>query len=885
MNLNAQHSLVAYRTGTTEQCVADISMKILAISGDVFTRRIVLPLAGMIALAITLVVGFVIVSAGGQNRLEVESSTKLAQTAFVVKKTEMARNLKDYAVWEDAYKNLHENMNFEWASTDGNVGANIYNGLGYDMAFVISPSGAIKYSVIEGIPQHADTTQLIPEELTKISHVSSKTPEPVVAMMRFGDNLLLVAATGILPPSLDPSTLPPDKRSVLIFAKKIDAAFLSRVSGEYLLDDLSAISDISSSKGAYIPLVAQDGELLGYMTWTPTQPGFELLKLLLPPLLISVIILCAFAGLVVRKVRKSTVELEESARTVESYAETLEESESRFRDVAEASSDWIWESGPGLQFIYLSSRFSDVTGISAASVLGRPIEQFFSSDNESDGWSKLRQDTQHHDSFRDLRCSYRDAGGRTRICRLAGRPVKKNASFIGFRGTATDITEEVEANAKANHLALHDALTELPNRLLFRERLDMALKGAKKNTSRIAVLFLDLDNFKEVNDTMGHGAGDVLLQQLAKRLNHCMRQNETVARLGGDEFAIIQVGVNQPVEAGALSRNLVETIRAPFEIEGQEIHIGVSIGVAIPEQGDTPEKVLKNADIALYRSKQAGRGTVRFFEAQMDTELQARKALESDLRQAMVKNEFELHYQPVLNLENREIVAVEALIRWRHPVRGLVPPFEFISLCEETGLIISIGEWVLRTACRQALEWPKIRMAVNLSPVQFRNKELATTIGQILQETGLSPSMLELEITESVLINDASAAVEILNSLKAIGVRIAMDDFGTGYSSLGYLNSFPFDKIKIDRSFISRLSDQDKSFAIVRSVIGLGNSLNMTTTAEGVETIEQANFLLAEGCDQVQGYFFGRPMPASEFNELLRDSNLDQGNLTVTAAA
>jgi diguanylate cyclase (GGDEF)-like protein/PAS domain S-box-containing protein len=860
-------------------------MKILAIPGDVFTRRIVFPLVGMITFAIILVVGFVIVSAGGQNRLEVESSTKLAETAFVVKKREMARNLKDYAVWEDAFKNLHENMNFEWASTDGNVGANIYNGLGYDMAYVISPTGEIKYSVVDGVPQLADLAHGIPKGLNEISQASRKTLEPIISMMHFGNDLLMVSATAILPPSLDLTTLPPDKRTVLIFAKKIDETFLSRVSGEYLLDDLSVIADISFSKGAYIPLTGENEEVLGYITWTPRKPGFELLKLLLPPLIISIVILCAFAGLVVRKVHKSTADLEESARTVESYAETLEESESRFRDVAEASSDWIWECGPGLQFVYLSSRFSDVTGISAATVLGRQIEHFFSSDSGSDGWNKLHTETQQRDSFRDLRCSYRDAGGRSRICRLAGRPVTKSGSFVGFRGTATDITEEVEANAKASHLALHDALTELPNRLLFRERLEMALKGSQKKTARIAVLFLDLDNFKEVNDTLGHGVGDILLQQLAKRLDQSIRPTETVARLGGDEFAIIQVGVNQPVEASALSRRLLESVKSPFQIDGQEIHVGVSIGVAIPEPGDTPEKVLKNADIALYQSKQAGRGTVRFFEAKMDTELQFRKAMESDLRQAMLKNQFELHFQPVTNLENGEIVAAEALLRWIHPVRGIVAPSEFIPLTEETGLIISLGEWVLRAACRQALEWPDIRIAVNLSPVQFRNKELAATIGQILQETGLPPSRLELEITESVLINDATSALAILSSLKSMGVRIAMDDFGTGYSSLGYLNSFPFDKIKIDRSFISKLSDEDKSLAIVRSVVGLGNSLNMITTAEGVETAEQANYLQAEGCDQVQGFYFGRPMPAIEFHKLLEDRRLMQKNPAIAVSA
>ena len=311
-------------------------------------------------------------------------------------------------------------------------------------------------------------------------------------------------------------------------------------------------------------------------------------------------------------------------------------------------------------------------------------------------------------------------------------------------------------------------------------------------------------------------------------------------------------------------------VKVPFKIDDQELYVGVSIGVALPEgEADDPERLLKNADIALYRAKQAGRGTTRFFEAHMDLELQARKALEYDLRQASLKNELEVFYQPLIDVDSKEVTAVEALIRWRHPTRGLVSPIDFIPMAEETGLIIPIGEWVLRTACKQVLEWPNLRVAVNLSPIQFRNRDLVQTVKQVLAETGLAPERLELEITESILINDTQAALVILSALKEIGVNIAMDDFGTGYSSLGYLNSFPFDKIKIDRSFISTISDTDKSTAIVKSVISLGRSLSMITTAEGVETSEQSRFLRQEGCTEVQGYFFGRPVPASELSTFL----------------
>ncbi len=682
----------------------------------------------------------------------------------------------------------------------------------------------------------------------------------------------MVAVNSILPPSIDRATTNPDDLSTLIFVKKLDDTFLTRMGAEYLLEDLHIVRDPALLQPASIPLADSAGKTLAYLTWTPATPGYELLSLLLPPLGIAILVLGAFAWLVVNNARRSTSALEDSARIVESYAQTLRESEARFRDVAEASSDWIWECDPDLRLIYFSARFSEVTGISAASVLGKPLEQFFASDSETDGWAQLLEGTNEHSTFRDLRCFYRDVSGNSRICRLAGRPiVDATRGFIGYRGTATDITEEVEAQARANHLALHDALTGLANRVLFHERLDGAFEGKRRDTQFISVLCLDLDHFKEVNDTLGHGFGDALLVKVAERLRLCVRPGDTVARLGGDEFAIIQVGVAGPDEAAALSLRIVDVIKEPFIIDGQELHIGVSIGAAVPDESNNdPEKLLKCADIALYRAKQTGRGTVRFFEPRMDNELQARKSLEYELRHALNRDEFILNYQPLIDLRSQRVTAVEALLRWHHPEHGPISPETFIPIAEKCGLITPISEWVLRTACTQVLKWPDLRVAVNLSPVHFRSRELIDTIKSVLKETGLAPERLELEITESVLIKDTAAALDILNALKALGVSIAMDDFGTGYSSLGYLNSFPFDKLKIDRSFISSLEDQEKSRAIVRSVLSLGESLQMTITAEGVEKVEQVEFLMREGCQQVQGYFFGRPVPARELTAFLR---------------
>lgn len=835
-------------------------------SGKDFTRRIVFPMASVLVVAILVVIAFVVLSARQQNNLEVDASTKLATTALQVKAREVGRNLRDYTVWEDAYKNLHEKVDLEWAATDGNIGANIYEGLGYEMAFAVDSSGKTVYALINGVPQKVEALSVMPRGLRDLLHVASIQTDPVTSVIKSGSDIYLVAANGLVPPSVERSSVKSSELTMLVFAKLLDQKFLDRIGHDYLLSDLKISLEAANSAEASIPLMSQDRVFLGLITWSPFKPGYQLLRFILPPLGIVLAVLTAFAVLVVRNARRSTKALEESAKTVEAYAQTLKESEVRFKDVAEASSDWIWESDQTLRLVYFSARFTEVTGLAAASVLGKTFKQFFSSDSDTDGWRRLIEGTHDHTSFRDLRCCYRDADGHTRICRLAGRPIlAPTGEFLGFRGTATDITEEVEAQERASHLAHHDALTGLPNRVLFRERLNVALAANAEQTSRISIICLDLDHFKEVNDTLGHGAGDVLLQQLSSRLMGCIRQHDTVARLGGDEFAIIQVGVNQPLEAEELSRRLIEEVRAPFTIEGQDLHIGVSIGIAIADTTSSdPERLLKNADIALYRAKQGGRATYRIFEAQMDAELQEKKALEYDLRQAVLKDELEVHYQPLIDLQKREVAGVEALVRWRHPVRGLVSPADFIPLAEETGLIISIGEWVLETACRQGLEWDDVRVAVNLSPVQFRNRELVETVRQVLVKTGFEPARLELEITESVLINDATAALEILSGLKALGVKIAMDDFGTGYSSLGYLNSFPFDKIKIDKSFIGDMSSKDKSGAIVKSVISLGQSLNMTTTAEGVETSQQAAFLRQEGCDQLQGYYFSKPVTATE---------------------
>ena len=381
----------------------------------------------------------------------------------------------------------------------------------------------------------------------------------------------------------------------------------------------------------------------------------------------------------------------------------------------------------------------------------------------------------------------------------------------------------------------------------------------------LAVLCLDLDNFKGVNDTLGHPIGDGLLGAIAERLRGTVREGDTIARLGGDEFAILQADAT-PQAAGALARRLAEIISEPIEIDGQEINSGVSIGIALaPNDGSAADHLMKCADLALYRAKAEGRGTFRFFEPDMDARIQARRALEVDLRRALAAGEFALAYQPQINLASNDLVAMEALLRWNHPERGAVPPAEFIPLAEEMGLIVPLGEWVLREACKDAARWPDpIKVAVNLSPVQFRKRGLVTMVTQALAAARLAPHRLELEITEAVLLQDDEAIVTMLHELRALGVRISMDDFGTGYSSLSYLRSFPFDKIKIDRSFVKDIDRNRDSAVIIKAIASLGHSLGIETTAEGIETEEQLELVRRAGCTEMQGYLVSPPRPASE---------------------
>lgn len=550
----------------------------------------------------------------------------------------------------------------------------------------------------------------------------------------------------------------------------------------------------------------------------------------------------------------------------------------RLRQLADGAMEGILIHRAGL-VLDANTAFCDLVGAPLAAVRGRPVSELFAVPSgqcapweaSGPGTGRARQEVEVH-----------APEGAVPVEALSrGITYKEQpAQVLAVR----DIRERRAAEERIRHLAHHDGLTGLANRTLFGERMEHALAAAGRTGGVVAVLCLDLDRFKAVNDTLGHAAGDLLLQQVAARMLAAVREGDTVARMGGDEFVVLQAGGRQPHAATALAERLIEALCRPFDLRGQQACIGTSIGIALcPRDGANAGELLKSADVALYRAKTQGRGVSRLYEPDMDAVVRERQSLEHDLRAAVGTDQLKMHYQPIFSCGgDRAVVGFEALMRWTHPRRGQVSPADFIPLAEETGLIVPLGRWALEAACREAACWPaRCRLAVNLSPLQFRGGQLPATVADILERTGLAAGRLELEVTENLLIGDTAQALTSLRGLKALGVRIALDDFGTGYSSLSYLRRFPFDKLKIDRSFIQALCDDAGARAIVEAILAMSCSLKLDVTAEGVETPDQLAALQAMSCATVQGFLLGRPMPSGMVPGVLDDHRKQVAGLSL----
>ncbi len=618
---------------------------------------------------------------------------------------------------------------------------------------------------------------------------------------------------------------------------------------------------------------------VAFAFWTPVCIG-GIVSLMVGPASDPFAVICLLGYAVLTAfciiyVNKKLAERTINAVRIEENAELIK---LLLRDFEESSSDWLWETNAELELQRISPRLAEVARKSPAELRGKFPQALLGDAVRADlraaasPVGKLTRMLAQRSAFRDLVIPV-VVGGEERSWSITGKPIlDKQGNFIGYHGVGSDITTARRSQEQIAFLARHDSLTKLPNRVLFNEVMHQAC--ARCDTNGMALLSLDLDDFKLVNDTLGHATGDGVLIAVAERIRGCIRDGDTAARLGGDEFAIIVASCDEE-EIAMVARRLVERIARPYHFDGRLVEVGISVGISVgPKDGNTPGRLMKNADLALYRAKADGRGVWRFYDGAMDERLQDRRALQSDLRQALARSEFMLDFQPIMDLATNRIVAAEALLRWNHPVRGLLAPANFIPLAEEAGMIAPIGAWVLREACLTARQWPAyMHVAVNLSPIQFRDSAVVETVDRALLESGIDPNRLELEITETTVLETNSATVDALWKLHGRGVRIALDDFGTGYSSLSYLRRFPFDKIKIDRSFIRDLGHEKDDSSIILAIIGLADSMNMVVTAEGVETPEQAALLTSYGCAQAQGFLFCRPVAAAELNRIILDAD------------
>ncbi len=556
--------------------------------------------------------------------------------------------------------------------------------------------------------------------------------------------------------------------------------------------------------------------------------------------------------------------------------QALRESEERFRSLTELSSDWYWEQNAQLVFIELEDP-NGKSGFQREQILGKSLRDLATTEILSGSWEDHETLMAERKPFRDLELRHVKDNGRACYLSLTGVPAfTATGEFRGYRGIGRDITDRKISEERIQYLATHDSLTSLPNRFMFSEILNLAIESARRNSRNLAVLFIDLDRFKNINDTLGHEAGDLLLNEMAGRFKQCLRASDVVARLGGDEFVILIQDLENPEQAATVARKILSAAVKPVSVYGQECRVTASIGICLyPDDAEDENTFMKNADIAMYRAKEEGKNNYQFYSPDIKARSLERLIMENNLRLALERNEFFLHYQAKRNLKTGEIAGVEALVRWQHPQLGIVSPAQFIPLAEETGLIVLIGRWVLKTACEQNVAWmeqglPPLCMAVNLSVRQFFDEHLIDDVAAALAESGMAPELLEMEITEGMVMQDAERAIRILSAIKDLGVRLAIDDFGVGYSSLAQIKRFPIDTLKVDSSFIRDIPQNREDRAITEAIIAMGKTLSLTVIAEGVETEEQEQFLREHACDQSQGYYFSKPIAPEAFVTFMR---------------
>ena len=793
----------------------------------------------------------------------ITSGEQALRNAIDTRKKSTVATLMDYARWEENFMHLYPAVDTKWAREEDKLAGSLLSQYGLDAVLVVDGSQNTRYAFLKDTVDPKDALQWIEGDLpAMLDRLRSEPPLTYVQGSYQVDGVPAIVSAALVQP-IQVAYLPRrDQLPILLFVERLDQQRLASIGAASGIVNLKAGP---AEKDSASLIISEDYGVPFLLSWQAERPGGVLLSVMLP-----LLVLTAFAlYLVLIKLKRRSLR---AAALIDSSHEALEHSEARFRDVAEASSNWIWETNARRELTYLSDRFAVSTGFSVHEWLGKPLQELIDF-SETDFQASAQQDQEPAGAPKALECFYMDREGHKRVGHLYLRSVWTEGVLSGYRGTLSDITDEMEAQAHYEHLSKYDPLTQLPNRTYMYRYLKEQLGNGPTPESPLTIFYLDLDDFKHVNDTQGHGFGDKVLIEVANRLKRCMDSSVFIARQGGDEFVLVLTGQMQP-NTPVLAECLLACLSAPIMIDELEVRISASIGIVqAPAHGVIKSELLRFADIALYEAKGAGRNTWRLYDSAMNERLLQRQQIEEDLRAALQRDELQLVFQPRFSIQNGKIIGAEALVRWNHPTRGLLSPAVFIPVAEQSGLVVPLSDWVLRKACREALEWKDpIFVSVNLSCIEFQRNDLVERIRQVLEETQLEPARLELEITESVMLDNAESALALMHELKALGVKLSMDDFGTGYSSLSYLSQYPFDGIKIDRSFVMSLSEGDDSNqAIIKAIVALGKALSMSVTAEGVETAEQLNALGILSCDQAQGFLLGRPVPVERLVEQLNE--------------
>ncbi len=840
-----------------------------------FTRRTLVVLGCIMGVVLITMVTMIVFIALRQNSAALAQEKFLLRNAWQDRQQSVLTDIRDYAFWGEAWNHLHLRVDKEWAFDQQNFGPGLYSEYHYEGVFVVDGAGRTRYAVING----KVSTMPVEQWLGKLSRsvvdearAMLENETALVKNARVEGAPAIVAAAPITTGKVPGLGTLPGPPSVMIFVDRYTPRKLLALGNSVGVSQLHTAPESGSPSRASIMLSVEQGAPL-LVRWESSRPGHNLLLVTLPLLALTILMLGVISRRVVRHAMDNARLSDWRFEQLRQSKRELSHSEARFRDVAEAASDWIWETDAQGMLTYLSSRFTAVTGYDVAVQSGKPIDCLLIGNGQSVSEWMLRQSA--GGERRTLRCHYRSAQGEDRICSLVAKPIELHGKLQGFRGTVSDITHEVEAQARIQYLSQHDTLTGLPNRHRMNEFLSGKLQAQPTEAQPLVMFSLDLDHFKPINDLYGHAAGDSVLNEVSQRLRVCLERDDLLSRQGGDEFILLLSGLTSVEAIEARCRCLMSEIHKPFHVAGQVVHIGASIGIArAPQDALQPEELLRMADIALYQSKNLGRDRWVFYSPEMSEQLVRRREMERALSQAVARDELRLFYQPRYSLHSGRMDGAEALLRWQPSPPALVMPDSFIPLAEETGLILPISDWVLQRACRDALSWPRpFYVSVNISPVEFCRGDLVGRVASVLRITGLPAERLELEITENVTLENPDNTLKVMQRLKALGVRLTVDDFGSGYASLGYLKTFPFDGLKMDRSYMKDFPHSQQAHSIVNGIIGLGKAFSLVITAEGIESAEQFAELQAIACDEGQGYFLGRPMPAGDFVRLLETAD------------